>query len=178
MVGEIYEADYLPDILGKPLGFRPSLFVNQHAGLHMRRILEAMNASGMFGPVLESLLNMLSPKKRDAIALTLIRAAVDSGDGKSPSFDFELRGKTCRVGIHDTWDDCMELSIRVEIGQQDLYVTGFHYPEDGKITRTDPIGKRAVAAKSFSSVVTGIASPAASANSSQPPLTLCCNPLE
>lgn len=134
-------------ILGKPRGSRSSFFVNQHAGLHMRRILKAMNASGMFGPVLESSLDMLSPKKRDAIALTLIRTAIDSWDGRSPSFEFELRGATCKAGIRDTWDDGMELSIRVEIGQQDLYVTGFHYPKDDKITRTDPTGKRAVAEK-------------------------------
>lgn len=79
------------------------LFVDQHAGIHMREILEAMNASGMFGPVLESSLDMLSPKKRDAIARTLLRAAIN------------------------TWDDGMELSIRIEIGKYDLYVAGFHY---------------------------------------------------
>lgn len=136
-----------PYILGKPHGSRSSLFVNQHTGLHMRRILEAMNASGMFGPVLESSLDMLSPKKRDAIATTLLRAAIAAWDGKSPSFEFELRGETCKAGIRDTWEDGMELSIRVEIGEHDLYVTGFHYPKDDKVTHSDPTGKRAVAEK-------------------------------
>src|SRR3546814_912639 len=32
-------------ILGSPHGSRSSLFVNQHPGVHMRKILEAMNAS-------------------------------------------------------------------------------------------------------------------------------------
>lgn len=133
------------NILGSPHGSRSSLFVNQHAGLHMRKILEAMNASGMFGPVLESSLDMLSPKKRDAIALLLIRTAIDVWDRKSPSFEFELRGLTCKAAIRDTWDDGMESSIRVEIGKHDLYVTGFHCPKDDRITHTDPTGRRDIA---------------------------------
>jgi hypothetical protein len=136
-----------PNILGSPHGSRSSLFVNQHAGLHMRKILEAMNASGMFGPVLQSSLDMLSTKKRDAIARTLLRAAVDAWDRQSASFEFELRGETCKVGIRDTWDDGMELSIRVEIGKHDLYVSGFHYPKENKITHLDPSGRRDVAEK-------------------------------
>jgi hypothetical protein len=135
------------NILGGPHGSRSSLFVNQHAGLHMRKILEAMNASGMFGPILESSLDMLSPKKRDAIARTLIRTAIDAWDRTSSSFKFELRGETCKAAIRDTWDDGMEFSIRVEIGKHDLYVTGFHYPKDDKITHTDPTGRRDKAEK-------------------------------
>lgn len=135
------------NILGAPHGSRSSLFVNQHAGLHMRKILEAMNASGMFGPILEHSLDMLSPKKRDAIARTLLRTAIDAWDRTSPSFEFELRGEICRAKIRDTWDDGMELSIRVEIGKHDLYVTGFHYPKDDKITFSDPTGRREVAEK-------------------------------
>lgn len=135
------------NILGAPHGSRSSLFVNQHAGLHMRKILEAMNASGMFGPVLESSLDMLSPKKRDAIARTLLRTAVDAWDRESPSFEFELRGETCKAGVRDTWDDGMELSIRVEIGKHDLYVSGFHYPKDDKLTHSDPSGRREIAEK-------------------------------
>jgi homoserine acetyltransferase len=53
------------NILGGPHGSRSSLFVNQHTGVHMRKILEAMNASGMFGPIKESSLEMLSPKTHD-----------------------------------------------------------------------------------------------------------------
>src|SRR3546814_17303431 len=63
-------------ILGSPHGSRSSLFVNQHTGVHMRKILEAMHASGMFGPIKEASLEMLSQKKRDAISETLIRTAV------------------------------------------------------------------------------------------------------
>lgn len=135
------------NILGSPHGSRSSLFVNQHAGLHMRKILEAMNASGMFGPVLESSLDMLSPKKRGTIARTLIRTAIDAWDRTSRSFEFELRGEACKATIRDTWDDGMEFSIRVEIGKHDLYVTGFHYPKDDKVTHTDPTGRRDIAEK-------------------------------
>lgn len=135
------------NILGSPHGSRSSLFVNQHAGLHMRRILEAMNASGMFGPVLESSLDMLSQKKRDTISQTLIRTAINKWNEKSDSFEFELRGETCKASIRDTWEDGMELSVRVRIGSHDLYVSGFYYPRERKITHVDPTGRRAVANK-------------------------------
>ena len=134
-------------ILGSPHGSRSSLFVNQHTGVHMRKILEAMNASGMFGPIKESSLEMLSQKKRDAISETLIRTAVANWDGESSSFDFELRGETCKASLRDTWNDNHEISVRVEIGRFDLYVTGFYYPEDRRITHVDPRGKRELAEK-------------------------------
>lgn len=134
-------------ILGSPHGSRSSLFVNQHTGVHMRKILEAMNASGMFGPIKESSLEMLSQKKRDAISETLIRTAIAKWDGESASLDFEMRGETCKASLRDTWNDNHEISVRVEIGRFDLYVTGFYYPEDRRITHTDPRGKRELAEK-------------------------------
>ena len=134
-------------LLGSPHGSRSSLFVNQHTGVHMRKILEAMNASGMFGPIKESSLEMLSQKKRDAISETLIRTAVANWDGESASFDFELRGETCKASLKDTWNDNHEISVRVEIGRFDLYVTGFYYPENRRITHVDPCGKRELAEK-------------------------------
>ena len=135
------------NILGGPHGSRSSLFVNQHTGNHMRKILEAMNASGMFGPIKESSLDMLSKKKRDAIAETLIRTAIDNWDKESEAFEFEMRGETCRAAMRDTWDDNEEISVRVQIGNYDLYVSGFYYPNDRKITHLDPRGKRQVAEK-------------------------------
>jgi len=134
-------------ILGSPHGSRSSLFVNQHTGAHMRKILEAMNESGMFGPIKESSLAMLSQKKRNAIGETLIRTAVMNWDRKQPSFTFELRGETCRVSLRDTWEDNEELSVRVEIGKHDLYVSGFYYPARDEITNVDPRGKRQLAEK-------------------------------
>ncbi len=132
-------------ILGRPSGKRSSLFVNQHTGVHMRKILEALNNSGMYGPVKEESLDMLPQKKRDIINETLIRAAVSSWDNTSKNFTFELRGETCKAAIRDTWDDGTELSIRVEIGEGDVSVSGFYYPEGSKITFLEPRGKRAVA---------------------------------
>ncbi|RLQ85279.1 hypothetical protein [Notoacmeibacter ruber] len=136
------------NLLGGPHGSRSSLFVNQHTGSHMRKILEAMNASGMFGPVKESSLDMLSQKKRDAISENLIRAAVSEWENeRRQSFKFEMRGETCQASMRDTWGDNHELSVRVRIREFDLDITGFYYPEDRKITHSDPRGKRELAEK-------------------------------
>lgn len=135
------------NILGGPHGSRSSLFVNQYTGVHMRKILDAMNNSGMFGPIKESSLEMLSQKKRDAVSKTLIRAAVENWDRKSVSFNFEMRGETCKASVRDTWNDNSELSVRVNICEFDLSVSGFFYPEGDKITHVDPIGKRGLAEK-------------------------------
>ena len=99
----------------------------------------------MLGPIKESSLAMLSQKKRDKIAETLLSTAVKNW--KSQSDEFELRDEICRIKMRDTWDDNFEISIRVEIGKFDLYVSGFYYPETDKITHMDPCGKRALAEK-------------------------------
>lgn len=134
-------------ILGRPYGARSSLFVNQHTGAHMRKILEALNNSGMFGPIKEASLGMLSKKKRDKISETLIRTAVTNWDKSSETFSIELRGEICKVWINDTWNDGHELSIHIEVGERDLYASGFYYAEDDRITHTDPRGKRLLAEK-------------------------------
>src|SRR3546814_15333007 len=107
----------------------------------MRKILEAMNASGMFGPIKESSLEMLSQKKRDAISATLIRTAVANWAGENSSFHFELRGETCKASLRDTWNANHEISVRVEIGRFDLNVTGFYSPDDRRIKHLDSHGK-------------------------------------
>lgn len=135
------------NILGSPHGSRSSLFVNQHSGAHMRKILEALNDSGMFGPIKESSLDMLTQKKRDLIAETLLRTALDSWDGKRNEFDFELRGEICKATMRDTWNDGDEISIRVQIGNYDLHASGFYYAKGNQITHVDPRGKRALAEK-------------------------------
>lgn len=137
-----------PNLLGGPHGSRSSLFVNQHTGNHMRKILEAMNTSGMFGPVKESSLDMLSQKKRDAISETLIRTAVAEWEKeKRESFTFEMRGEICWASVRDTWGDNSELSVRVQIREFDLSTTGHYYSESRKITHSDPLGKRELAEK-------------------------------
>lgn len=135
------------NLLGRPHGSRSSLFVNQHAGGHMRKILEAMNNSGMFGPVKAFSLDMLSQKKRDAISETLIRTAVKNWDKSSETYEFELRGEICKASLRDTWNDGCELSVRVEIGNYDLFVSGFYEADGDKITHVDPQGKREIAEK-------------------------------
>jgi hypothetical protein len=135
------------NILGCPHGSRSSLFVNQHTGLHMRKILEALNESGMFGPIKEDSLAMLSQKKRDTISETLLRTAVTNWDRLCKKYEFELRGEICKAELRDTWDDGCELSIRVEIGEYDLFVSGYYYAEGDRITDGHPRGKRALAEK-------------------------------
>jgi hypothetical protein len=134
-------------ILGSPHGSRSSLFVNQNTGLHMRKILEALNSSGMFGPIKESSLEMLSQKKRDSISKNLLRVALENWDQRSKEFYFELRGETCKATLRDTWGDGCEISVRVEIGKYELFASGFYYKENDKITHTDPRGKRELAEK-------------------------------
>lgn len=135
------------NILGSPHGSRSSLFVDQHTGGHMRKILEALNHSGMFGPIKESSLDMLSQKKRNNISELLIRTAVSKWDKKSGSFDFEMRDEICKATLRDTWEDNTEISVRVKIGDYDLYISGFYYPKNDKITHTEPRGKRELAEK-------------------------------
>mgnify|MGYP003625911767 CR=1 FL=1 len=135
-------------ILGEPHGSRSSLLVNQYTGGHMRKILEALNNSGMYGPIKESSLEMLSEKKRKTISETLIRAAINSHNNTDNKFEFELRGEVCTAEISDTWKDGDELSIRVMIGNFDLYTTGFYYPKKDLLEPSvRPTGKRALAEK-------------------------------
>lgn len=134
-------------LLGSPHGSRSSLLVNQFTGGHMRKILEALNASGMYGPIKEWSLDMLSKKKRDKIGETLLHAALKGHKGQEGEFEFELHGEVCKAQVRDTWNDKTELSIRVEIGSSDLIVTGYYYPEKDILESSEPKGKRALAEK-------------------------------
>ena len=134
-------------LLGEPNGSRSSLLVNQFTGGHMRKILEAMNNSGMFGPIKESSLEMLSEKKRKTISETLIRAALNAWNRKDKTFVFELRGEECKAEISDSWNDGVELQIRVMIGDFDLYTSGFYYKKGDRVDAVNPKGKKALAEK-------------------------------
>lgn len=134
-------------MLGTPHGSRSSLFVNQYTGSHMRKILEAMNNSGMFGPIKEYSLDMLSQKKRDKIGQTLIRAAIENWDNKSASFEFKLNGETCKASLRDAFDDNSEIYVRVEIGNHDLHVSGLYLPNGDNIDSLEPKGRRELAEK-------------------------------
>lgn len=74
-------------------------------------------------------LDMLSKKKRDTIAKTLIMAAVANYRDVREEFDFELCGEACKAKVRDTWDDSTELHVEVVIGGSDLVITGFYYTE-------------------------------------------------
>ena len=88
----------------------------------------------MFGPIKETSLDMLPERKRNKISETLIRTAVTNWDKSSEKFSFELRGETCEAEMRDTWNDGHELSIRIKIGEFDLYASGFYYAKDDRIT--------------------------------------------
>jgi len=135
------------DLLGDPHGSRSSLLVNQYTGGHMRKILEALNNSGMYGPVKEWSLDMLSKKKREQIGETLLRTALKQYKKGSETFTFELNGELCKASVRDTWDDGHELSVNVMIGPSDLVVSGFYYPEKDLLQSSDPRGKQALAEK-------------------------------
>ena len=134
-------------ILGSPHGSRSSLLVNQFTGGHMRKILEALNASGRFGPIKDWSIDMLAKKKRDKIGKTLLHAALNSHKGHEEEFEFELHGEICKAQVRDTWNDKTELFVRVEIGSSDLHVTGYYYPKKDMLESSDPKGKRALAEK-------------------------------
>jgi hypothetical protein len=134
-------------ILGSPHGSRSSLLVNQNTGGHMRKILEALNNSGLYGPIKESSLEMYSEKRRKLISETLMRSAIKCWEKPNNSFEFELRGEVCKAEIKDTWEDGYELSIRVMIGDFDLYTSGFYYPEKDLLQPSEPKGKQALAKK-------------------------------
>ncbi len=134
-------------ILGRPSGSRSSTLVGQNTGLHMRKILEAMNNSGVFGPVVESSLDMLSAGKRAAICENLIRSAIFHWNKKDKDVVFEFRGYICKATMRDTWKDGHEISADIEVGNDELHVSGFYYPENDYLTYQDPQGKRLVAEK-------------------------------
>ena len=139
--------------LGSPHGARSSLLVNDYTGRYMRKILETLNDSGIFGPIKERSLDMLPERKRSTIGQTLMRAALEAAaplvnvTDEAREFKFELRGETCKVRIRDTWGDGMEYSVRVSIGDFDLTVSGFYYPKNDKLEHTDPTGKQKLAEK-------------------------------
>jgi hypothetical protein len=134
-------------ILGHPHGSRSSLFVNQYTGGHMKKLLEAMNNSGMFGPVKEWSLDMLPEKKRKKISETLLRAAIDDWNGKDQEFTFTLRDELCKARVNDTFNDGTELSIEVTIGERELVAKSFYDPKRDMLDPSDPNGKQALAKK-------------------------------
>ena len=132
-------------LLGAPHGSRSSLFVNQYTGGHIRKILETLNDSGVFGPIKEWSLEMLSQKKRNRICETLIRAALDNR-GEDEKFTFELCGETCFAEVRDSWE-AKEFSVNVKIGESDLWVTGHYYVDKDQVSHSDPYGKKDLAEK-------------------------------
>jgi hypothetical protein len=132
-------------LLGRPFGGRSSLFVNQTTGGHLRKSLEVLNDSGMFGPIYEYSLDMMPERQRDKIGQILVRTAIKVSGCTAGEFEFQLAGQSCVAKIKDTWDDGHEFMMNVKVGENDLNITGFHYPETNKFQSTEPTGKQKVA---------------------------------
>lgn len=132
-------------LLGRPHGSRSSLFVNQYTGGHIRKILDTLNNSGVFGPVKEWSLEMLSQKKRNTICETLIRAAFNNR-GEDEEFTFELCGETCIAEVRDSWE-AKEFNVNVKIGESDLWVQGYYRVDKDQVSHFDPVGKKDLAEK-------------------------------
>ncbi|OEE78618.1 hypothetical protein [Vibrio genomosp. F6] len=90
---------------------------------------------------------MFSKKKREKISETLLKSALANYKKQDGEFEFELHGETCKSQVCDTWGDGTEFSIRVDIGDYDLSVTGYYYPEKDNLESSDPKGKKAIAEK-------------------------------
>jgi hypothetical protein len=132
-------------VLGSPFGGRSSLFVNQTTGGHLRKSMEVLNDSGMFGPIYEYSLGMMPERQRDKIGQILVRTAIKVSGCTAGEFEFQLAGQSCVAKIKDTWDDGDEFMMKVKVGENDLNVTGFHYPSTNKFQSTEPTGKQKVA---------------------------------
>ena len=135
------------ELLGTPHGSCSSLLVNQYTGGHIKKILEALNDSGIYGPIKECSLEMFSEEKRRTISETLIRAALVNSQNKSGNFDFKLRGEWCRAEIYDQRIGIGELSVRVKIGDFDLYTSAFYYLDKDQLEVTELRGRESTAEK-------------------------------
>lgn len=133
--------------LGAPHGARSSLMVNQHTGIHMRKILETLNNSGIFGPLWESNLDMIPKSQRDLIAKNLIWAAIKSWSDNKGEFNFHFRDEICWARISDAFGDGAEYNIKVIVGDNELSVNGFYDVKKEKISWTEPVGKQKLAKK-------------------------------
>lgn len=137
--------------LGTPCGSRSSILVNQVTGGNFKKLLDTLNSSGVYGPIRESSLDMLSKRKQHEIAINILHAAMKNYDHENGVFEFNSQNEVCHVVITDTWSDGYELSIRVRIGDADnagLNVKGYYYPN----TKTyevsgNIIGKQSIAEK-------------------------------
>lgn len=134
-------------LLGRPNGARSSILVNQHTGNHIKKILETLNNSGIYGPIKEWSLEMLSHRKRELIYKNLIFTAVDNYNArKEENFTFELRGETCNTNVRHNIED-KELYIEIEIGDSDLFVKGYYELQTQSLNCIQLNGKRSVAEK-------------------------------
>ncbi|WIY24537.1 hypothetical protein [Parasedimentitalea psychrophila] len=143
------------ELMGRPHGSRSSLFVNQNTGGHIRKTLEAANDSGMFGPVREWSLDMLSERKQDQIRNTMFEAAIKASGGKSGTFKFQLVGQSCQAKIRDVDGDGSFITVAVSMNrvdrpdgsfQTDLMVDGVYKPENHEYPSSGtPLGKLAFA---------------------------------
>lgn len=132
-------------ILGVPNKNVSSLFVSATTGSHIKKILTAMNNSGIYGPPKDWYLEKLSEKQKHKIATTIIRAAIEKQ--QTSYFEFELNGEICKTNVNDTFSDGSEFYFTIEIGDYALWTSAFYYPQKNLLQICDIRGKQALANK-------------------------------
>ncbi len=134
--------------LGTPCGSRSSILVNQSTGGLFKKIHDNLNASGIYGPIRELSLDMLSKTKLKRIENNLLNAALNHYDKENGKFTFWLQDEECHVELQDHVND---IYIRVLIGTLDdigLRVSGYCYPgKKGFEVTGNVVGKKSIAEK-------------------------------
>ena len=134
--------------LGTPCGSRSSILVRQSTGGVFKKLLDTLNPSGIYGPIRELSLDMLSKTKLKSIENNLLNAALNNYDLEKEKFDFRLKDEICHVELQDFGH---EIYIRVLIGTPNdigLRVSGYCHPGNkGFQISSNVVGKKSIAEK-------------------------------
>jgi hypothetical protein len=134
-------------LLGSPSSSCSSSFVSEYTGIHMKKIIEAMNYSGMYGPIKEESLEMFSADERKSISETLVIAAYNAWSGLEGHFNFMFRGEYCHAEIRELDESIDDFSISVRIANSALKAAGRYYQDTETWVVGEPTGQRKLAEK-------------------------------
>ena len=134
-------------LLGSPSSSCSSSFVCEYTGIRMKNIIEAMNYSGMYGPIKEESLEMFSADERKSISETLVIAAYNAWSGLEGHFNFMFRGEYCHAEIRELDESIDDFSITVRIANSALKAAGRYYQDTETWVVGEPIGQQKLAEK-------------------------------
>ena len=136
-------------LLGEPCDLDSSPLVNSHSGKQMRKILDTLNASGIYGPIREESLDMIPHFEQLAICERIVLAAIKEYEqiGLDKAFEFEMRGETCEAIVTGEFDCNEQLTVSVKIGDHDMRLTALYYVEDRTYELCTLTGKQLIAEK-------------------------------